>query len=307
MKFIGDLRNYSPMKKYVSHKKLTVAITDRDYLKPRLDPTKLVELEKNIAARGKGLDDDFYLMGKDEFGMAMVNEFDAKMVEMRKKGFSPGKHIHRPLHHFGEHSRVKVTVEEHKGGGMGEEQRGGERDEKEREQEREQERKAEKEVEREAAREAARQAEREEERKGELKVKLEADRTRDILLNHGDGGGRENPHQEHHRKKEDDDGRHDSSEVLSHLSCLRSTAANVRSSLAGREGGAGPPRKENAGGGVGSKVVRRQSQRENEGEAAAGGEGGGGGGGGGTEGDLFAQQLQALVAIVDLGKGEEEE
>ena len=132
MKFMGGLRKYSPMKDFRG-RHLTVAVTDKEYLKPRLDPTKLIELEKNLVRREqKGNEDDFYLMGKDEFGRVGVKDFDEKMLAMRRKGFSPGKHIHKPFHKFGQPPSSKKKTEvsgfteesvHHHGGGLEEEEK----------------------------------------------------------------------------------------------------------------------------------------------------------------------------------------
>jgi hypothetical protein len=229
MKFMGDLRNYSPIANYKA-KKLTVSVSGKEYLRPRLDPTKLIELEKNLLARkNKTGEDDFYLMGRDEYGKSTISSFDQKMLEMRKKGFSPGKAVHKPFHKFGQsatpqHKAIMAQRKRQEDDARRQEEEGKEQEQK---------------------------------------------RDRDILLNRSGSSEYHNP------------------DVINREYAL---SIGEAAEVAEIKTEAAAP----------SKFLRRQSQR------------GGGGGGGDSSAenkptnpedvDLLSQQLEALVALVDLGK-----
>ncbi|GMI18523.1 hypothetical protein TrLO_g14877 [Triparma laevis f. longispina] len=103
MKFMGELRRYDPIpsQRYIKVRgqanTTRSQVRDRDnFLKPRLDPNKLRELEQSIKmSEKKEAKDHFFLMGRDENNEpSKLVEFDSKMMTMRSGGFSPHKHKH---------------------------------------------------------------------------------------------------------------------------------------------------------------------------------------------------------------------
>ncbi|GMH96289.1 hypothetical protein TrST_g8471 [Triparma strigata] len=103
MKFMGELRRYDPIpqNRYVKVRgqaNITRShVNDREnFLKPRLDPNKLRELEQSVKmSEKKDAKDHFFLMGRDENNEpSKLVEFDSKMMTMRSGGFSPHKQKH---------------------------------------------------------------------------------------------------------------------------------------------------------------------------------------------------------------------